>query len=263
VNARVFDHFYRTDLFCTLRRSNDRATQLPVLLFPTTVPSIIRRVSDSEEAEFKSLGVSSKGVSAAMKETKAVPNDASVPEVATHGAAKVVVVVKGISDAHLPFEPFSLLTQLDGLHRFHSSFHCMKDPNVLKPVDVHITSHAYMYSMGWDGIYTYDCGTDAGPTPAPTLRPSLDSDPPSPVLFLRGWLVAATSASTIMTWCANTMRRPPAFPASEKPANSNTMQGASLGRTQKENWCEVKNDLVKIIALAWQCQASESCRDRS
>jgi fatty acid synthase subunit alpha, fungi type len=54
-----------------------------------------------KEAVFKSLGVSSKGAGAAMKEIEILPNDAGVPEVTLHGEAKAVAATKGISKVHL------------------------------------------------------------------------------------------------------------------------------------------------------------------
>jgi hypothetical protein len=43
-----------------------------------------------------------------MKEAKVVPNDAIVPDVAMHGAAKAVAVGKGISDARVIFSSRSV-----------------------------------------------------------------------------------------------------------------------------------------------------------
>jgi fatty acid synthase subunit alpha, fungi type len=54
-----------------------------------------------KEAVFKSLGVSSKGAAAAMKEIEILPNDAGVPEVTLHGEAKATAVARGISKVHL------------------------------------------------------------------------------------------------------------------------------------------------------------------
>jgi fatty acid synthase subunit alpha, fungi type len=54
-----------------------------------------------KEAVFKSLGISSKGAGAAMKEIEILPNEAGVPEVTLHGDAKVAAVAKGISTIHL------------------------------------------------------------------------------------------------------------------------------------------------------------------
>ena len=50
---------------------------------------------------FKSLGVSSKGAGAAMKEIEILPNEAGVPEVTLHGEAKAAAAAKGISTIHL------------------------------------------------------------------------------------------------------------------------------------------------------------------
>lgn len=49
-----------------------------------------------KEAVFKSLGVSSKGAGAAMKEIEILPN-----EVTLHGEAKAAAAAKGISKIHL------------------------------------------------------------------------------------------------------------------------------------------------------------------
>ncbi|KAI0264369.1 fatty acid synthase [Gloeopeniophorella convolvens] len=54
-----------------------------------------------KEAVFKSLGVSSKGAGAAMKDIEILPNEAGVPEVTLHGEAKVAAAAKGISRIHL------------------------------------------------------------------------------------------------------------------------------------------------------------------
>ncbi|KAN0107294.1 hypothetical protein V8E52_010292, partial [Russula decolorans] len=54
-----------------------------------------------KEAVFKSLGISSKGTSAAMKEIEILLNESSVPEVTLHGDAKALAAVKGISMTHL------------------------------------------------------------------------------------------------------------------------------------------------------------------
>ena len=54
-----------------------------------------------KEAVFKSLGVSSKGAGAAMKEIEILPNEAGAPEVTLHGEAKVAAAAKGISTIHL------------------------------------------------------------------------------------------------------------------------------------------------------------------
>ena len=54
-----------------------------------------------KEAVFKSLGVSSKGGGAAMKEIEILPNESSVPEVTLHGEAKAAAAAKGISKIHL------------------------------------------------------------------------------------------------------------------------------------------------------------------
>ena len=50
-----------------------------------------------KEAVFKSLGVKSKGASAAMKDIEIVNDDAGVPTVRLHGEAKARAVEKGIS----------------------------------------------------------------------------------------------------------------------------------------------------------------------
>lgn len=50
---------------------------------------------------FKSLGVSSKGAGAAMKEIEILPNEAGAPEVTLYGEAKAAAAAKGISTIHL------------------------------------------------------------------------------------------------------------------------------------------------------------------
>ena len=50
-----------------------------------------------KEAVFKSLGVKSKGASAAMKDIEIVNDDAGVPTVRLHGEAKARAAEKGIS----------------------------------------------------------------------------------------------------------------------------------------------------------------------
>ena len=54
-----------------------------------------------KEAVFKSLGVSSKGAGAAMKEIEILPNETGAPEVTLHGDAKAAAAAKGISKIHL------------------------------------------------------------------------------------------------------------------------------------------------------------------
>jgi fatty acid synthase subunit alpha, fungi type len=54
-----------------------------------------------KEAVFKSLGISSKGAGAAMKEIEILPNEAGVPGVTLHGDAKAAATAKGISSIHL------------------------------------------------------------------------------------------------------------------------------------------------------------------
>ena len=49
-----------------------------------------------KEAVFKSLGVSSKGAGAAMKDIEILPNESGVPTVILHGDAKVAAQSKGI-----------------------------------------------------------------------------------------------------------------------------------------------------------------------
>lgn len=49
-----------------------------------------------KEAVFKSLGVSSKGAAAAMKDIEILPNDDGVPTVTLHGDAKLAAETKGI-----------------------------------------------------------------------------------------------------------------------------------------------------------------------
>ncbi|KAF8271214.1 fatty acid synthase [Lactarius quietus] len=50
-----------------------------------------------KEAVFKSLGVSSKGAGAAMKDIEILPNEVGAPEVTLHGDAKAAAAAKGIS----------------------------------------------------------------------------------------------------------------------------------------------------------------------
>lgn len=54
-----------------------------------------------KEAVFKSLGVSSKGAAAAMKEIEILPNEAGVPTVTLHGDARAAAESKGISSIHI------------------------------------------------------------------------------------------------------------------------------------------------------------------
>lgn len=54
-----------------------------------------------KEAVFKSLGVSSKGASAAMKDIEILPNDDGVPTVTLHGDAKAAAQSKGITHVHI------------------------------------------------------------------------------------------------------------------------------------------------------------------
>jgi fatty acid synthase subunit alpha, fungi type len=54
-----------------------------------------------KEAVFKSLGVSSKGAGAAMKEIEILPSESGVPEVTLHREAKAAAAAKGISKVHL------------------------------------------------------------------------------------------------------------------------------------------------------------------
>lgn len=49
-----------------------------------------------KEAVFKSLGVSSKGAAAAMKDIEILPNESGVPTVSLHGDAKFAADSKGI-----------------------------------------------------------------------------------------------------------------------------------------------------------------------
>jgi len=67
----------------------------------------------AKEAVFKSLGVSSKGAGAAMKEIEILPNEAGAPEVTLHGDAKAAAAAKGICKIHLSLShsdvSFSLL----------------------------------------------------------------------------------------------------------------------------------------------------------
>ncbi|KAI0311935.1 thiolase-like protein [Amylostereum chailletii] len=54
-----------------------------------------------KEAVFKSLGVSSKGAAAAMKDIEILPNEAGAPAVALYGDAKAAAEAKGISKVHV------------------------------------------------------------------------------------------------------------------------------------------------------------------
>lgn len=54
-----------------------------------------------KEAVFKSLGISSKGAAAAMKDIEILPNEAGVPTVTLHGDAKVAAQSKGIIRVHV------------------------------------------------------------------------------------------------------------------------------------------------------------------
>ncbi|CAL1716945.1 unnamed protein product [Somion occarium] len=54
-----------------------------------------------KEAVFKSLGVSSKGASAAMKDIEILPNEAGAPTVTLHGDAKAAADSKGVSKVHI------------------------------------------------------------------------------------------------------------------------------------------------------------------
>jgi phosphopantetheine--protein transferase-like protein len=54
-----------------------------------------------KEAVFKSLGVSSRGAGAAMKEIEILPSEAGAPEVTLHGEAKAAAAAKGICMIHL------------------------------------------------------------------------------------------------------------------------------------------------------------------
>lgn len=54
-----------------------------------------------KEAVFKSLGVSSKGAGAAMKDIEILPDASGVPKVTLHGDAKEAAAAKGISQVHI------------------------------------------------------------------------------------------------------------------------------------------------------------------
>ncbi|KAG8960156.1 3-oxoacyl-[acyl-carrier-protein] synthase, partial [Tulasnella sp. 408] len=54
-----------------------------------------------KEAVFKSLGVSSKGAGAGMKDIEILPNTDGVPEVVLRGDAKVAADSKKISKVHV------------------------------------------------------------------------------------------------------------------------------------------------------------------
>jgi phosphopantetheine--protein transferase-like protein len=97
-----------------------------------------------KEAVFKSLGVSSKGAGAAMKEIEILPNEVGVPEVTLHGETKAEATAKGISKIHLSLSHsdvrFScslglfVLTGwlIDCRHCFRSSFYYMKSSNIFR-----------------------------------------------------------------------------------------------------------------------------------
>jgi len=70
-----------------------------------------------KEAVFKSLGVSSKGAGAAMKEIEILPNEAGVPEVTLHGEAKAAAIAKGISRIHLSLSHSDVSFSLYSLER--------------------------------------------------------------------------------------------------------------------------------------------------
>ena len=54
-----------------------------------------------KEAVFKSLGVSSKGAGAAMKDIEILPDPSGVPTVALHGDALAAAQSKGVQKVHL------------------------------------------------------------------------------------------------------------------------------------------------------------------
>ncbi|PCH42040.1 fatty acid synthase [Wolfiporia cocos MD-104 SS10] len=54
-----------------------------------------------KEAVFKSLGVSSKGAGAAMKDIEILPDETGAPTVALHGEAKAAADAKGITKVHI------------------------------------------------------------------------------------------------------------------------------------------------------------------
>jgi len=54
-----------------------------------------------KEAVFKSLGISSKGAAAAMKDIEILPNEVGVPTVTLHGDAKAAAQSKGITHIHV------------------------------------------------------------------------------------------------------------------------------------------------------------------
>lgn len=54
-----------------------------------------------KEAVFKSLGVASKGASAAMKDIEILPDAQGVPEVVLHGQAKAAAVLKKVAKVHV------------------------------------------------------------------------------------------------------------------------------------------------------------------
>lgn len=54
-----------------------------------------------KEAVFKSLGVSSKGAAAAMRDIEILPNADGVPTVTLHGDAKSAADSKGVTQIHI------------------------------------------------------------------------------------------------------------------------------------------------------------------
>ena len=88
-----------------------------------------------KEAVFKSLGVSSKGAAAAMKDIEILPNEAGAPTVTLHGDAKAAADDKGITKIHIslshsevcfffrcPIISFAEFVFLDCCYRFRTSY---------------------------------------------------------------------------------------------------------------------------------------------
>ena len=75
-----------------------------------------------KEAVFKSLGVSSKGAGAAMKEIEILPNDSGAPTVKLHGDAKLAAQQKNISTVHISLshsEVRSFFVRKSGVIAYH------------------------------------------------------------------------------------------------------------------------------------------------
>lgn len=90
-----------------------------------------------KEAVFKSLGVSSKGAAAAMRDIEILPNGDGVPTVTLHGDAKRAAESKGIIQVHISLSHSEvssivmcsfvcvLMAIIDCRHRIRSSLFCV------------------------------------------------------------------------------------------------------------------------------------------